>query len=85
MASMKDFVDANRRTGSTTLISKAAKSSDRPVWVVVPNREAGRHLVREGVPKDSIVTSHQIQKGRWKRDGRPVLIDPAVLAMVPLS
>ena len=85
MASLKNFVNKNRRTGSTTLIAQAAKTSDRPVWVVVPSREAGLHLVNEGVPRDYIVTSHDIENGRWRPGNRPILIDPAVLATGPLS
>lgn len=82
-----DFIEMNRRTGSTTLLVNAAKealAAGKKVWVVVPTMDVGVEIRRMGIPMNCIITMGQLKRGSriLGVPPRPILIDPSCMVCV---
>ena len=79
---VRSFLDANRRSGSTTEIAGFVEAlASRPIWIVVPNRNLKAHLENDlGIAPDKVITVDEILDGRLNgQKPRVVLFDPSAV------
>jgi len=69
------FMVANRQTGSTTALVKAAVESDG--YLIVGSTAVARNIAKQHpeINKQRILTIQKVRSGKWEFDPRPVFID----------
>jgi hypothetical protein len=82
MNTFAQFIDNNRQLGSTTELVKAALGVDG--YVVVHNLNMKKTLLRKhsNLREDRVLTIHQIKRGSYPLDKRPIFFDAAVMCCV---
>ncbi len=66
---------ANRQTGTSTALAKAAIDSDG--YLIVGTLRIAKDLLKKhpGLKAERVLTVHQIRCGQWDFDPSPVFID----------
>ena len=77
--SIREFLDNNRRVGSTTALVHAAIAADG--YLVVYDRDMANHLIHAypTLLRSRVLTVGQLRQGKYPADKRPMFFDAPVL------